>query len=406
MISLELIKLLLVFLVILVLLWLKRPLWQAIACSILLSFFIFQIPAFRICSILWRAVFSMSTGTILLSFYTITFLQRMLEKRNLLMTAESSLNHLFHNRRITTILAPIFIGLLPSAGAVYICGSIVDSSCGDYLSKEDKTFVTSYYRHIPESFLPTYSSILIALGLAGVETGDFLLSMLPAVGILIFLGYIFYLRKIPREITNDEGMSKKAAFGQLSNSLWTIAAAIILIIAFHLEVYIATPLVIAAAFFFYRFSIAEIKPFFLSALEPKIIVNTLLIMIFKEVLTYTDVISQLPDLFSALPIPTYLAFALIFFFGSIIGGSTAIIVLCLPLAFAAIPNGGAALMMLLMSSSYCAMQVSPTHVCLALVTEYFHTGMGDLLKRTLPVILIFFFLVLLYYRVLTALILI
>ena len=63
-------------------------------------------------------------------------------------------------------------------------------------------------------------------------------------------------------------------------------------------------------------------------------------------------------------------------------------------------------MMLLMSSSYCAMQVSPTHVCLALVTEYFHTGMGDLLKRTLPVILIFFFLVLLYYRTLTALILI
>ena len=88
MISMELIKLLLVFLVILVLLWLKRPLWQAIACSILLSFFIFQIPVFSICSILWRAVFSQSTVTILLSFYTITFLQRMLEKRNLLMTAE------------------------------------------------------------------------------------------------------------------------------------------------------------------------------------------------------------------------------------------------------------------------------------------------------------------------------
>ena len=401
--SMELIKLLLVFLVILVLLWLKRPLWQAIASCILLSFFIFQIPLSSICFILWRAVFSKSTGTILLSFYTITFLQRMLEKRNLLITAESSLNHLFRNRRITTILAPIFIGLLPSAGAVYICGSIVDSSCGDYLSKEDKTFVTSYYRHIPESFLPTYSSILIALGLAGVKTGDFLLSMLPAVGILIFLGYIFYLRKIPREIAVDHGMSKKAAFKQLSASLWTIAAAIILIIVFHLEVYIATPLVIAAAFFFYRFSFTEIRPFFISALESKIIVNTLLIMIFKEVLTYTDVITQLPDLFRSLPIPTYLAFALIFFFGSIAGGSTAIIVLCLPLAFAAIPDGGAALLMLLMSSSYCAMQVSPTHVCLALVTEYFHTGMGALLKRTLPVIVIFFFLVLLYYQLLTAL---
>lgn len=397
----ELMKLLLVFLVILALLWLKRPLWQAIACSILLSFFIFRVPASRICSILSRAVLSRSTATILFSFYTITFLQRMLEKRNLLMTAESSLNHLFRNRRITAILAPIFIGLLPSAGAVYICGSIVDSSCGDYLSREDKTFVTSYYRHIPESFLPTYSSILIALGLADIETGAFLLSMLPAVCILIFLGYIFYLRKIPKEIAVDKGTSKSAAFRQLAGSLWSIAAAIVLIIVFHFEVYIATPLVIIAAFFYYRFSFHEIKPFFRSALEPKIIINTLLIMIFKEVLTYTDVISGLPQLFGSLPFPTYFAFALIFFFGSIIGGSTAIIVLCLPLAFAAIPDGGAALMMLLMSSSYCAMQISPTHICLALVTEYFHTGIGDLLKRTLPVILIFFLLILMYYQVLT-----
>ena len=402
-ISMDLMKLLLIFLVILVLLWFKRPLWQAITCSILLSLFLFQVPVVRFNSILARAVLSRSTVTILLSFYTITFLQRMLEKRNLLMAAESSLNHLFRNRRITAILAPIFIGLLPSAGAVYICGSIVDSACEDYLSKEDKTFVTSYYRHIPESFLPTYSSILIALGLAGIETGSFIRTMLPAVFILIFLGYFFYLRKIPKEISNDEGVSKTAAFQKLVKSLWSIATAIVLIIAFHLEVYTATLLVIAAAFFFYHFSFREIKPFFLSAFEPKIILNTLLIMIFKEVLTDTNVISKLPALFGSLPIPTYLAFAFIFFFGSIIGGSTAIIVLCLPLAFAAIPDGGVALMMLLMSSSYCAMQISPTHVCLALVTEYFHTSMGDLIKRTLPVILIFFLLILLYYQVLTLL---
>lgn len=399
----ELLKLLLVFIVILILLALKRPLWLAITSSIILAFLIFKVPVTNAVSIAYESVFCWSTISIILSFYTITFLQRMLEKRNLLLTAEASLNNLFRNRRITTMLAPVFIGLLPSAGAVYICGSIVDSSCGNYLSKEDKTFVTSYYRHIPESFLPTYSSILIALGLSGVETGSFILAMLPAVFILVFLGYFLYLRKIPKEITREDGVTKSEAFGLLIRSLWSILAAIVLIIAFHMEVYIATPIVILGAYLTYHFNLKEIRPFFLSAFEPKIIVNTMLIMIFKGILTYTGAISLLPDLFSSLPVSTYLAFALIFFIGTIIGGSTAIIVLCLPLAFAAIPDGGAALMMLLMSSSYCAMQISPTHICLALVTDYFKTGMGDLLKRTLPVILIFFAAVILYYNILTVL---
>lgn len=396
----ELIKLLLVFIVILVFLAFKKPLWLAITCSILLAFVLYQVPIAKAGSIIIDSVFCWSTFSIILSFYTITFLQRMLEKRNLLLAAESSLNNLFQNRRITAMLAPIFIGLLPSAGAVYICGSIVDSSCGNYLSKEDKTFVTSYYRHIPESFLPTYSSILIALGLAKIETGSFIISMLPAVFILVFLGYIFYLRKIPKQIETQESSSKLEAFKLLIKSLWTIAVAIILIIAFHLDVYIATPIVILGAYFTYRFNLKEIRPFFLSAIEPKIIINTILIMIFKGILTYTDVITLLPDVFSSLPIPTYLAFAMIFFLGSIIGGSTAIIVLCLPLAYAAIPNGGVALMMLLLSCSYCAMQISPTHICLALVTDYFKTSMGDLLKRTLPIILIFMVSVLIYYNIL------
>lgn len=399
----DLIKLIIVFALILVLLAWKKPLWMAITGSIVLSFILYGVPLKTGTSIVYDAVLSWSTISVILSFYTITFLQRMLEKRNLLSTAEVSLNNLFKNRRITSMLAPVFIGLLPSAGAVYICGSIVDSSCSDSLSKEDKTFVTSYYRHIPESFLPTYSSILIALELTGITAGSFIICMLPVVFLLVTLGYLFYLRKVPKEIISDEKVTRSNAFKSLSWSLWTIFAAIIIIIVFNVEVYIATPIVIAAAFFVYRFSLKEIRPFFISAFELKIVVNTFLIMIFKGILTYTGVINQLPDLFNSLPIPTYLAFALIFFFGTIVGGSTAIIVLCLPLAYAAVPSGGVAFMMLLMSSSYCAMQISPTHICLALVTEYFKTSMGDLLKRTVPVILIFFIGVLLYYNILVLL---
>ena len=96
-------------------------------------------------------------------------------------------------------------------------------------------------------------------------------------------------------------------------------------------------------------------------------VSTLLIMVFKEVLAATGVIAALPGFFSSLPIPTFLVFAHIFFFGSIVSGSQAIIVLCMPMAMATLPlgPGGLPLFVLLMCMTYAAMQVSPVHVCLA-----------------------------------------
>ena len=43
-----------------------------------------------------------------------------------------------------------------------------------------------------------------------------------------------------------------------------------------------------------------------------------------------------------------------------------------------------------MSSSYAAMQISPTHVCLFVAAEYFKVNIGELVKRNIPMILLFF----------------
>ncbi len=61
-----------------------------------------------------------------------------------------------------------------------------------------------------------------------------------------------------------------------------------------------------------------------------------------------------------------------------ISGANSMIVLLIPLAFASIPNAGAALLMYMMSLSYAAMQISPTHICLAIITEYFDVSWGSL----------------------------
>lgn len=127
--------------------------------------------------------------------------------------------------------------------------------------------------------------------------------------------------------------------------------------------------------------------------------NIIIIMIFKDLISSTSIINILPSLFAKLPIPTYLVFCIIFFFGSLAAGSQAVIALCIPMAFAAIPNGGLPLLCLLMSATYAAMQISPTHICLHLACEYFDTDYSQLVKKTLPIIAIFYVFLLIYYNV-------
>lgn len=61
----------------------------------------------------------------------------------------------------------------------------------------------------------------------------------------------------------------------------------------------------------------------------------------------------------------------------------------MPMAMAAMPEGGVPLLVLLMSSAYAAMQISPTHVCLFIAAECFKVNMGGLVKRNIPMILLF-----------------
>lgn len=385
----EMLKLCIVFAVIIAIIWLKKPLYLAMIGGIVASALCYTIPILDLVKLLWGALTSWETISVILCFYLITFLQRMLEKRGRLKQAQEALDGIFNNRKINASLAPAVIGLLPSPAALTISGAMVKDACEGYLDKEDMTFVTSFFRHIPESFLPTYTTILLALALSGLNAGTFVLAMLPMVLVLFGLGYFIMLRKVPKDTGKSEELKKGASIKQFMRSLWSIALVVFLILAFNLPVYIATPIAILINYFVDKFKFAEVRPMFLSSLEWVMIGNTILIMAFKDILVYTGVIHMLPEVFSALPIPTYVAFALIFFFGTIVSGSQAIVAMCMPMAIVAVPGGGLPLVVLLMSCSYAAMQLSPTHICLFIATDYFHTNMGDLIRRTIPIVALF-----------------
>lgn len=387
--NLDIIKLIVIFTGIVFFIKLKKPLYISILVGAVISVILYRIPIITSFQLAFKSCTSRDTISLVLAFYTITYVQRMMEKRGHLLLAEKSLDNIFNSRRINAMIAPFVIGLLPSAGAVLIAAPIVQNASEDYLTREEQTFVTSYYRHISEAFLPTYSSILLVLDLSGVDMTKFVVGMLSMVAILFILGYVFYVRKIPKSNGISQSKDKKDDIINLIISLWPIAVTITIILTLKIPVYMAVIPVIIVSAILNKFSVDELIPMVKTAFETKLIVSTVMIMIFKELLTFTGVIGRLPEYFEKLPIHPAIIFSLIFVIGTLVAGSQAIIALALPLAFATIPDGGLALMILLMCMTYIAMQVSPTHICLAIVTEAFDVSFIELVKKTFPILIIF-----------------
>lgn len=377
---------------------LKKPLYFSIMSGVILALILYTVPIGKSLELFKHGITDTNTINLILAFYSITFIQRMLEKKNFINLAEQTLDNIFNSKRVNIMLAPFIIGLLPSVSAVLIAAPIVKNSAGDSLSTEEKAFVTSYYRHISEAFLPTYASILLALNLSGIQATRFVFAMLPIVAILFILGYVFYVKKIPKTPVSIENknVDKIREFKKLLIYLWPIIAVITLILGFSVPVWIASLTIIVLFAIIHRFTLKELFPMIRGAFEVKLILSTVCIMIFSKVLAYVGIITRLPTYFEHLSLHPVIVFGLIFLASTLIAGSQATIALVIPMAFAAIPDGGVSMMVFLMSLTYIAMQISPTHICLLITAEYYNITFIDLVRKTMPVLVSFLVITIVY----------
>lgn len=398
----DLLKLFLLFAVIIVVLWMKRPLWQAIIAGLAVMAGVYQISPINWPGLVSNVFTDWGSFSILASVYLITYLQRMLEARSQIKLAQDDLNGLFHNRRITAAGASLFIGLLPSAAAMILCGDLVKKATEGYLKPKEQAFVASWFRHIPESTLPTYAGVLLMANISGVPLGQFILGMIIPNIVLGVIGYYPYLHQVPKNPGNERSENKSKDLLNLFKHLWSLLLILALILALKLDVVPAVIIVIALAAIVYRFRTQELAPMIRSAFDTKLLLNTFLVLTLKEFIVFSGMLTTLPDTLSLLPIPEYLIFSILFFIGGIVSGSNGIIAMAAPLAFATV-QGGMPFMVLLMGICHVASQLSPTHVCLVVAADYFKITLGELIRKTIPAALIFIVFILGYYHMLIAL---
>lgn len=398
--SLVIAKLCIVFAVVIIVVALGKSMSLAVVLGSVATWLLYGIDVQTVVTLTLQSITAWSTLSLVLIMYAITFLQRMMVQKDAIERSRKAISTLFNNRWVNCAAAPIFIGLLPSPNAAYIAGDMVKASADGHLSDAEQAVTTSFFRHVSEAFLPTYSSILLALSLTAFTPSAFVVGMLPMVALLIVLGCFFLLQgKVPMATGLPPSQNKLADGKAIVSGLWPIMVVIFLAVGLEVNVLVATVAIIVVYFFVGKFKIPEILPFFKTAFERKIVLNTFAVMVFKDILTASGAIDSLPDFFAQFPIPPYMVFALIFFFGAIVSGSLAIVATCLPVAMVTVPGAGLPLLVLLMSLSYAAMQLSPTHICLSIVSDYFHITFGDIVKGTLPLVVTFCVLAVVYYNV-------
>ena len=288
----EVAKLGLIFCIIVVIIWLKYPLYLAMTAGILSAILLFQIPVAEALLLLGRQTIAWETIDLLLSFYVIIFLQLMMEKKGRLKNARDSFDHLLRNRRLNTIISPAIMG---------------------------------------------FGRELMAL----------------------------------------------------VRNLWTLILVLAIIIVGNISATFAGAFVILLNYFVDHFRKSDLKDLIVRSAEPVLLGNMYLVMLFKGVLAYTGVLGALPDFFRQFPISLPLSFFLLFFFGTIIGGSQAVVALCMPIAMTAIPDEGLPFLAMLMGAVWAAMELSPTHVCAFVAADYYHTTFADLVAKALPSVILF-----------------
>ena len=375
-----LIKVLIIFVVILALLNKSLPLYLAMIFGSLLMIVMFRLPLATAGQTALHTLTGWDVWSVNLAMYVISVLVYELDLRHRFEDAQRAMNGLMRDPRLNTSLACMFIGLMQGPATVTICGGMVDTMAGDHLKNDEKAAVATYLRHIPEAMVPTFTGVIVACSISGISISSFFVWMLPMALLTLLAIYLVYLRRVPRTV-GETGRSKKECVRLLLRSLWSLLLAIAVI---------------------KKFSAQEVRDAVVKGFGLKSLLGITMTYVFKDLLVLSGVIDVLPTYFEHLPIPVFLVLVILYAFGTLVAGSSAAAAAFIPLAYTMIPDGGAFLLALLMNVSFASSQLSPTHICTAIISDYFGVTFFATVKKLLPLFLLTVLIACGYYMLLTA----
>ena len=326
----------------------------------------------------------------------VIFLSNLLQEKGNLKNIVTSLETFIKNPRLSLIIPPAFMGLLPMpAGALFSAPMVEESSRNLKIGAENKTFLNYWSRHLWEYTWPLYPGLILTTAIFNVPIRKIIFAQFPLTLAAVFAGFLFGARKISFSQNLADGKKQREVFQGILGfiiNMWPILAIIFLVLIFKIELILALLVITGIFLATTKIQGNKIVLALKNSFSGEMLFLIASVMIFKRILEISPVFSAIPTFFKYLGLSPLLFIFLIPFLVGLLTGLTAAFVgitfpLLLPLICQSEPN--LTYVMFAYAGGFAVVLLSPIHLCLIVTIQYFKADLKKIYKMLLsPVVFV------------------
>ncbi len=392
----DLLKISLTLITILLLLRMKLNINYVMLIASSVLFLLYWMPLPLIWKTCKDASLNSATIKLILALSFIRIFEMILREHAVLTQMMNAVKAMFRNIKFVAASMPLLIGLLPSVGGAYFSAPMVAEATEDTkMSPEEKGFVNYWLRHPWEYILPLYPGILLASVISKIELHKLITVNLTYALVMLITGFLFGMQKAKGVLKTEEKLSKKGIW-----SFVPIAAVLLLVVIFHMELHYALIVSVAALFIFYRYGLKKMLSCLKHGFSLDIILLILSVMLFKEAMESSGAVRNVSQFFIQEGIPTLpILFILPFITGLLTGITVGFVGGTFPLIMS-VAGASTSAISFAFASGYLGVLFSPVHICLVLTREYFRADLWKMYKMIIPAGIILLFIAVIEYMIL------
>ena len=329
------------------------------------------------------------TYELIFALYFVMCLELQLRLSGTLDGLMSALQHWFKSERLTLVLMPAFLGLLPSLGGARFSAPMVENVGNKIaLDAQGKTVINFWFRHVVEYINPINPGLILASAISMIPLSKLIGSMYWVSLAAIAVGWVCCIprqKSIPTvqaEVLTPQ--ENKQDVKEVSLALAPVVLNFILIVFFYVNPAIAMGLITLGMFFVLRFVGRPVNVFqvLTEAFDKKLILNVMSIIFFIQILTYTKTLEEVVRVLSNSPLPIAMVVGIIsLLIGVLTGISQGHVAMVMPLVAAIAPQD-IKLASLALVLGVAGQMITPTHLCFIVTLDYFK---ADFFKALRPV---------------------
>ena len=294
------------------------------------------------------------------------------------------LKRMFSSAKVTLVVMPAFLGMLPSLGGARFSAPIVDEASKNLeLTAEHKSAINFWFRHPAELFNPIIPGMIMACSIAEVPYSEFAQYIAWVSLVYLAVGYFFLIRPIREsEVKFLEEDETRGSIKDIVLALSPIVLTFLIVVITNMMASLAMAITVvflylALCMMKRRVSLHDV---IFKAVDRKMFLNILCILCFINILDDTGILRSVCEAFESAPLPIPVIIAVIsFVIGILTGMSQAHVSIVMPIV-AAMQTGDLRLASVAMTFGVMGQMLTPTHMCFVVTLDYFHANIFKTLK--------------------------